>query len=512
MKRLLYYTLVIVFIIFFSSNSTYSQEFRRNENWLLGLYPIVKFEFENKNSIIDTFLKYPTFISFGASNINDTNGNLLFFCNGFYLLDRVGNPMGYPLGNWDSINNALGSKFKKKETGNGDWNQMSIILPKINNQYYVFTTGMSDSAFDQWQSPNANFDSFRFDVLTYHVVDMDGNAGLGTVTSKNNILMRDKYLSHNRMTATRHANGRDWWLVKPAKSEHIFYLWLVTPDSIINYGSKEYLQNGPIYRKGLFGQSAFNMDGSQYAFVVEDDFAGYIFVYNFDRCTGDFSNYKKYNIPINLNIDEWVEGCAFSPNGKYLYVSTHYSIWQVELGNDNLDNAVKVGEYNFQYPKMMTMALAPDGRIYVGNKNAVINKMSYIANPDEPGLACNFVPMGLEQPFTNLLVPPNMPNYGLGVLAGSGCDTIGKKVKASEWLIYPNPATDNLVIESNYLNGAKDVNIVLFNALGQKVLEKKYSNYTWWRIVLGVQELPRGVYLLKITADGNELISKFVAR
>jgi hypothetical protein len=504
----------IIFVLsqIFICISIFAQYSNRNKVWCIGAAPILKFDYNNSNLLIDTFSNNNKYsLQYGASNICDSNGKLELFCNGFYVLNNLGEIIENNNSIVDSINCPLGTKFRIKANGNGDWNQMSLILPKAKNQYYVFTTGMSDSAFDQWQSPNANFDSFRFDVLTYHVVDMDGNAGLGEVTSKNNILMRDKYLSHNRMTATRHANGRDWWLVKPDRYYKFIYTFLVTADSI--YGPYEQAINLPKEETAISGHSSFSMQGDKYA-MCEENYDGEFHYWDFDRCSGKFSNYQKITVPIRTDSipDDWPSAVVFSPNGKYLYGITNYYVYQIDVSQTNKNNYTQVAYYPFAYPKWDASALAPDGKIYIGNENGVINKMSYIANPDEPGLACNFVPMGLEQPFTNLMVPPNMPNYGLGVLAGSGCDTIGKKVKASEWLIYPNPATDNLVIESNWLNGAKDVNIVLFNALGQKVLEKKYSNYTWWRIVLGLQELPRGVYLLKITADANELISKFVAR
>jgi hypothetical protein len=209
MKLSITLLLSLVFITLFG------QEINRNRNWVVGYSPTLVFNFKNDVNI-DTLLKGGPSLSFGASCISNLQGNLQFFCNGFYVYDNDGWPIDYPDGNWDSINCPLGTKLRSYYGGDGFWNQASIILPKKNNSYYIFTTGMSDWAFDAWKKPDPPFD-FRFDVLSYHIVDMDANNGKGKVVERNKILMQEARLSHNRMSAVRHANGRDWWLIKPHK-------------------------------------------------------------------------------------------------------------------------------------------------------------------------------------------------------------------------------------------------------------------------------------------------------
>jgi hypothetical protein len=58
--------------------------------------------------------------------------------------------------------------------GGGIFDQTSIILPKKDNTYYVFSTGMSDSVANNY----INHVYSEFDVLNYSVVDMDSNAGM----------------------------------------------------------------------------------------------------------------------------------------------------------------------------------------------------------------------------------------------------------------------------------------------------------------------------------------------
>ncbi|MBL0074056.1 MAG: hypothetical protein IPP34_20565 [Bacteroidetes bacterium] len=44
------------------------------------------------------------------------------------------------------------------------------------------------------------------------IVDLDLNGGLGSVILKNYPIISDT-LNCGKITATRHANGRDWWVV-----------------------------------------------------------------------------------------------------------------------------------------------------------------------------------------------------------------------------------------------------------------------------------------------------------
>ncbi|MCX6200257.1 MAG: hypothetical protein NTY88_13745 [Bacteroidetes bacterium] len=101
-----------------------------------------------------------------------------------------------------------------------------------------------------------------FDLLYYSLVDMDANAGKGKVYSKNNLLQKDSSISPYGLTATRHANGRDLWLIIPGFPQNAYYVYLVTPDTV----------TGPVYQliqPGNYGnvtpdgQGVFSQDGSK---------------------------------------------------------------------------------------------------------------------------------------------------------------------------------------------------------------------------------------------------------
>jgi hypothetical protein len=514
--KLFYNKLLVAMLaasIFCIMQQAKAQEHLRNINWCLGYSPPLIANFANGVNFGLFTLGGPS-LSYGASNISDTLGNLQFFCNGFYLYDTTGYNMGWFTNNWDSLNCPLGFKFRNKYNGDGFFNQMSIILPKKNNEYYVFTTGMSDFAFDQWQSPNANFDSFRFDVLTYHLVNMDSNAGKGKVISKNNILLQDTPLSHNTMQAVRHGNGKDWWLMKPLKEQHTFATFLVNEDGITGPWFQSF--NYPKLTPSIHGHSKFSEDGRYFCFLNEN-YAGEAHLYHFDRCSGKLSNYKKIIIPLDSSVlkDDWASGVSFSPNNKLMYINTNYHVYQIDL-QDTLPNYLLVGAYVFNYPKWDVSALAPNGKIYIANQNGTHKSMSYIDSPDVKGLGCNFVAMGLTQPYTNFKSLPNLPNYGLGKIANQGIGYDGcwpvqiTPEPATEDVvrIYPNPSDGLFTLEYQLPIGQLGL-VVVYDLLGKPLLNKTLSaNNT--TTIIDLQGKVQGVYSCKVSINNKIYVYKVV--
>ena len=107
--------------------------------------------------------------------------------------------------------------------------------------------------------------------------------GLGEVVNKNIQIGTDSLCG--AMTAVKHGNGRDWWLLikgYSASGDSTFYEYLITPDTIlqtvINIGGSSWTS---------LGNLCFNKEGNKIAFV---SFAGLIETFDFDRCTGVVSN------------------------------------------------------------------------------------------------------------------------------------------------------------------------------------------------------------------------------
>ena len=59
------------------------------------------------------------------------------------------------------------------------------------------------------------------------------------------------------------------------------------------------------------------------------------------------------------------------------------------------------------------------------NTAGTVNTLHVIHSPDLPGSDCRFEQHGVQLPTLNNTTLPNFPNYRLGPLDGSPCDTLG---------------------------------------------------------------------------------------
>ena len=315
-----------------------------------------------------------------------------------------------------------------------------------------------------------------------------------------------------KMAAVQHGNGIDWWLVKPHKKKHQFYVFLVSANGITLADSTAYPQPDMELNQPQ-GQSVFSEDGTQYAFVNENwkQEDSNVHYYQFDRCTGKFSNYRNFKLPFAKNNGgDQQNGVAFSPNGKYLYVSSRRNLWQIDLANANDYNYYKIpppdtlGSFPVNF---LNMKLAPNGKIYIGNRSAQ-RELSYIDKPNEFGLNCALQYKNLKQDLTYLTIPPNNPKYDMGVLLGSSCDTI--RAVPQNWLLYPNPAANNITIKIPISKQGTSLQLQVYNLLGQKVIDKQVSISVDYEATLDVASLARSIYIIKAKYGNEEFISKFV--
>ena len=140
--------------------------------------------------------------------------------------------------------------------------------------------------------------------------------------------------------------------------------------------------------------------------------------------------------------------------------------------------------------------------------------LGVIENPNVPGTACNWNPYGFylggQRCYAGL---PNNPNYELGALVGSGCDTltgIGSTPtlpkREGVLKVWPNPARDevwfNLVDDDLKIETVEVVNV-----LGEVVLRLdgvRGGNK------INLKEFSSGVYFLKVKTDKGFFSEKFL--
>ncbi len=353
----------------------------------------------------------------GNASICDDQGNLLFYTNGKTVATAEHDTMAN--GNLLTPFCCSGNPGSTIEQG-----VMILPMPGVLGKYCIVTTGRRVLTLPGSPTTIGGFNVYNT------LVDMALEDGKGEVVEKNTLILEDT-LNVGKLTAVRHANGRDWWiLVAEFDSPRLFPI-LLDPSGF-KVLAPILLEEGPL--KHGVGQTVFSPDGRFFVYLNLFDFGeNYLNIFDFDRCTGTIRNHRKKQFS---NIDA-AGGVAVSPNSQYLYYIANFRIYQYDLwAEDVLASEVTVALYdgyeepiigfdNLYFGTFFYLGqLAPDGRIYINNTNGV-RSLHVIENPDEPGEACGVRQHSFWLPTYNLFSLPNFPNYRLGSIDGSPCDTLG---------------------------------------------------------------------------------------
>ena len=115
---------------------------------------------------------------------------------------------------------------------------------------------------------------------------------------------------------------------------------------------------------------------------------------------------------------------------RYIY---QYEALEVDVLESRITVAIHDG-YDYFYPPDTTfgfstafgfMGLAPDGKIYVSSTSGTNRLMSRIESPNKKGANCYVSQHSVALPTSYARTVPNFPNFRLGPLDGSECDTLG---------------------------------------------------------------------------------------
>ncbi len=431
------------------------------------------------------------------------DGDLLFYTNGIY----VANALGEILENGDSIND--GPFLNWYDSSCLTWGypviQGGLILPHPSESglYYII---------------NAYIDTTAQPYLLYTpklnsaLVDMNYNSGNGKVLYKNAALVSGNLGSEP--TACKHANGRDWWVIVQERATNCYNRVLITPSGI-----QHFLPNceGSLVLQGAVGAACFSPDGSKYAFL-----AGYnaqhgssgLNVFDFDRCSGELSNNLFIPIPELEDSALLACGLSFSPNNRFLYVGITTMVLQFDMEAVNITSSVEiVAAYDgFQAPfgsVFQAMQLGADGKIYesCGSTEWIYH---VIERPDEKGDSCLFTQHGLLLPSPSAGVPL-FPNYRLGPLTGSACDTLlgmNNAETTGGLNVFPNPVADVLTIDYGNIKWDRtSLSLEIRNCLGEVISSIQLPEYSALQHT-DVSKYSEGVYQVNLTRSGRVLTTK----
>ncbi len=304
----------------------------------------------------------PTVRTDGALNTVDGSavatdpetGDLLFYTDGATVWNA----------NHDVTPNGTGL------LGDESSGQPAVIVPEpgSSDRFYVFTTG----------SRQVSDRTFR-----YSVVDMQEDGGRGDVILKNQPLITR---GSEKVTATRHCNRRDYWVLTQEWGTNRFFAYPITAAGI---GEPVISALGTSWPNGddVQGTAQFSPDGSTLA--ITSTGLEQLAFFDFDPATGVLDNYRI------IATGRSFYGGEFSPDQSKFYSVTLPRSGAELVQFDLILKDPKSIEESLTVLQSVTGAwqggqlqLGPDGAIYVSFVRR--SNLGRIAFPNRPGTASEY--------------------------------------------------------------------------------------------------------------------------
>ena len=303
---------------------------------------------------------------------------------------------------------------------------LTLQLPGSNHLYLYFTTQRNNIGFG-----NLHNKAFQ------HQIDLNANYGQGSVVQKNIPIFPYPTSEYMNVTAARHANGRDFWVIFYNNNPLSFYTFLLTDSGI-----SQTPVVSPAFSEMWYGSIKVSNDGKHLAICNKTWYRRNVYthadscmleLYDFNNATGLVSNRRLLDSTrtttlgtplggvINGSWHRSFGGPEFSGNGKYLYYShirlpyatsvsqsPYYLDYLNQIIQINIDSALS-GSSNYktvidsmmvpECPGSFQMAntgsllistwQSPTGT-YFGQPAGVTYQIARINHPDSQGVACDF--------------------------------------------------------------------------------------------------------------------------
>ncbi|MDF7811135.1 T9SS type A sorting domain-containing protein [Hymenobacter sp. YC55] len=413
-----------------------------------------------------------------CATISDANGGLLFYTNSVGVWNRNHSSM-------------LGSSTLSGHTSTTQ-GALIVPVPGSNSLYYLFSVDACDNLL--------------VGGLNYSLVDMQLQNGLGGIIQPFNRTVATPSASGKlteKLTAIRHANGRDTWVMVHEWLGNGFFAFLVSSTGISNtpvvsrVGSIHQGGGGDYGNANAVGYMKASTDGSLLGVAVRD--AG-LELFDFNNATGQVTNARRL-----YTGDTYARtyGVAFSPDNTKLYTTDLSSgVYQYNLASPNPAST----RQNIGYSSYPTSALllGPDGRIYVSQHQS--SSIGAIANPNALGSGANYSSSYLSVGGICQVGLPNFPN----AFATQPLSTASRKL-AEQVTVYPNPAQDVVWVRLPKNLSKQSSEVTLFDALGQQVFQQMVQVSKGEEgTAVKLTTIPKGLYTLQISTESGLLSKKLV--
>ena len=390
MQRTVIRTSYTFFIFLLSLHLSYAQLGKEAWHWQFGLNAAM--DFSSGTPVTGTSAIW---VDGGSASISDPNtGQLLFYTDGMQVWDKNNNQMPNGFGMMSGLPGT-----------NQNATQAALIVPKPGSPaiYYVISAD---------QGGEISYPNFPNRGVHYSIVDMGLNGGLGDVTTKNILLTPPP--TTEKLTAIRHCNGNDYWIIDHPFNSNTFNAYLLTSSGLSlnpvasNVGTVQSNLSGKYYETSGYMKASPN--GKKLACAFDVLSMNFIELFDFDNATGIVSNAIKIPYILPYYIQDGVYSVAFSPDNSKLYATDWLvGLWQYDLSSNNASTITnsQTTIYGY-YPCYLEAAqLGPDGKIYISMSD---NKLSVINNPNALGLACNFQLNAITLP-AGATAESGLPNF-----------------------------------------------------------------------------------------------------
>jgi hypothetical protein len=503
----------IHWLLIFTVISSYCGAQKEDNNWIsgyvTGVYPDVGV---NKRFAISTLnfdstppqytRRRDKIIGMGNMNtsMSDSNGKLLFFSNGFQIYNKNYDPMeGGDTINFGYLGYVMDPPLRK--LGGGTNQGIMSFKDEYNpNQYLV----IYDNIDTFWSFGYA----FYMKNLLYARIDMSYNNGLGRVLYRDSLIYSDTF--DHCFTASRHCNGKDWWLlIRKAYSNSTVKILIDSTGP--HFHNTQY--EGPFYLQSFNGVN-FSPDGNFYIHCSSDYDTVYngVRIYHFNRSTGKMYLREAFKLKEVIDSSWFTIFPIVSPNSRYLYINNGFWTHQYDLHAQCIecsDIVVSISD-GWNDPDIgnatdkFNSQLGPDGKIYIASFN-VSQYLHVIDSPDLPDERCSIRLRGQKLASFTMGIP-HFPNFKLG---STICDINDVSIDNTEPIkyemnLYPNPSNSLVTINSKEFYFDQ---YMIYDAVG-KIVQKKLTTEKTNNLSIDISDLCKGVYTLKIQNKDKESIGK----